>query len=34
VERYRLPPLRKGRYLVRLLVLESGVSLAETIIAL
>ncbi len=34
VERYRLPPLRKGRYLVRLLVPESGVSLAETIVVL
>jgi len=34
IERYQLPPLRKGRYLVRLLMPESGVSLAETIVAL
>ncbi len=34
VERYRLPSLRKGRYLVRLLAPESGVSLAETVVAL
>lgn len=34
VERYQLPPLRKGRYLVRLLEPQSSVSLAEIVVAL
>ena len=33
-ERYQLPPLRKGRYLVRVLELESRVSLAEIVVTL
>lgn len=34
VERYQLPPLRKGRYLVRILEPQSSVSLAEIVVAL
>lgn len=33
-ERYQLPPLRKGRYLVRVLEPESRVSLAEIVVTL
>jgi len=33
-ERYQLPPLRKGRYLVRVLEPESRVSLAEIVVIL
>ncbi len=33
-ERYQLPSLRKGRYLVRLLEPQSNISLVETVVAL
>ncbi len=34
VERYQLPPLRRGRYLVRLLEPQGSVSLAEIVVTL